>query len=458
MKIQMGGILLKLIQSPSQIQHLSQFQLQSVELLQMSAVDLTAYLQELALSNPMVELEETPPEPRGPELLRRDRQSEDGDHQNRFYRQGEEELDPLALVGTEGGLEETLLRSLSRQIQRLELDEDTAGLVRYLAACLDDDGYFIIPLEELARETGVSLPLLERGLSILRTLDPPGVGAANLSQCLFLQLERRGESGTALAVVRDHLESLAKRRYRFIAAQLGVSAETVRRAAGLIQSLQPRPGAAFQRPEAVPYVLPDVFVEEREGHFTVRTRWEERPAFRISRYYRELLARSEDRELRAYLTPRLRQAESILQAVSQRESTLRRCAQFIADRQSGFFRCGPGALAPLRMADAARELGVHESTVRRAVREKHLQCSWGIYPMGYFFSRATAAESELSRTAAWVLLRRLIDGEDKRRPLSDQKLSEQLAQEGCPLSRRTVAKYREEMGIPSAAVRRERGK
>lgn len=449
-KFQMGGVPLKLIQSPTQIQHLSQFQLQSVELLQMGAAELTAYLQELVLNNPMVELAEAPPEPYEPPP--RPRLLED--HQNRFYRYGEEESDFLSSVGTEGGLEETLFCTLSRQIQQLELDEDTAELVRYLAACLDDTGYFTVPLEELTQETGVPLPLLERGLDILRTLDPPGVGAADLSQCLALQLERLGETGTALAIVRDYLEPLAKGHCRFIALQLCVPVKTVQEAAERIQTLHPRPGAAFNRLEAVPYLLPDVFVEELDGHFVAHTRWEGRPAFRISRRYRDLLAQSEDRELRAYLTPKLRQAENILQAVGQRENTLHRCTQFIAQRQIQFFRHGPGALAPLRMLDAAQELGIHESTVSRTVRGKYLQCSWGIFPMGYFFSRA-AAESKMSQTAAWVLLRRLIDGEDKSHPLSDQKLAEHLALEGCPLSRRTVAKYRDQMKIPSAAARRK---
>lgn len=448
----------------SQVQRLSQQQLQSVELLQMSSLELDAYLRDLAQENPMVELEEPaapPPEnSRDDELLRRLRWLEDNDRQNHFYQHvEEEELDPLARVGNAGGLEETLYRFLSRQLDRMDLEAGLSRTVRYLAACLDESGYFRLPLEELSGQTGLPVGHLERALEVLRTLEPAGVGAENLSQCLELQLLRIGEEGPALDIVRDHLEALAKRHYRAIAQRLGITPEQVQQAEAIIRELEPRPGAVFEQPEQVPYVLPDVYVMEEEGQLVVYTRGQERPAFRIDSYYRRLLDQSGEKEVKDYLTAKLRQAEGVLWAIGQRESTLKRCAQFIAQRQQEFFRSGPQALAPLRMADAAQELGVHESTISRAVREKYLQCAKGVYPMSYFFSRsATAGDSEsaVGGTAARALLRKLIDGEDKAAPLSDQKLCEAMARQGCAISRRTVAKYREEMNIPGAAGRRQR--
>ena len=199
-----------------------------------------------------------PADSRGEALLLRLRWLKDNDWQNRYYQRREESLDPLAFVGTEGGLEETLFRALSRQIRQLRLDEDTAEAVRYLAACLDDSGYLRVPLEELAEELHTPISLLERSLSILQSLEPPGVGARDLSQCLSLQLERLGQGGAALTIVRDHLEPLAKRHYRLIAARMGIPVEEVQAAAQLIQSLQPRPGAVLQREGTAPYILPDV--------------------------------------------------------------------------------------------------------------------------------------------------------------------------------------------------------
>ena len=443
-----------------QVQKLTQQQLQSVELLQLSALELEAYIQDLALENPMVEPEDRPASEAagGDELLSRLRWLEDNDRQNHFYQSmSDEDLDPLARVGTEGGLEETLQRYVLRQVERLPLDRDTCRCVQCLACFLEDDGYLRVGLEEIARNTRIPVKKLEDGLEILQSLDPPGVGAESLSQCLVLQLQRRRELGPALAVARECLDLLAKRRYRQIARQLGLSLEQVQQAEARIQQLEPRPGLMFQRPEQTHYIQPDVFVEEDGERLIVRVRQRERPMFHINGYYRQLLRQSQDREVREYLSAKLRQAETVLWAVNQRESTLQRCAQVIVDRQSGFFRRGAIALVPLRMADVALELDVHESTVSRAVREKYLQCAKGVYPLGYFFSRR-ATEEEGARAmggaAARELLRGLIAAEDKAHPLSDQKLCQRMAQEGCSVSRRTVAKYREEMNIPGASGRR----
>lgn len=445
----------------SQTQHLSQQQLQSVELLQMSTPELEEYLRNLAQENPVVELDDSRPEverPRDDELLRRLRWLEDNDRQNRYYQHiGPEELDPLARIGTEGGLEETLFRFLSRQLYTMELDEDTAQTVRYLAACLDEDGYLRVSVEELAGNLGRPVEFVGRCLEVLRSLEPAGVGAENLSQCLELQLLRIHESGPALAVVRDHLEALAKRHYRAIASRLSVSVEEVQQAERIIRELEPRPGSPFERPSQVQYILPDVFLEEEGGRFVARLRGGDRPPIQVSDYYRTLLKQSDDREVKEYLTEKLRQADGVLRALEQRDSTLRRCAQCIADWQRDFFREGPRMLRPMRLADAARELGLHESTISRAVREKYLQCSRGVYPMSYFFSRSATAQGtglEVGAAAAKALLGRLVEREDKSHPLSDQKLCEEMGQLGCPISRRTVAKYREELNIPSASGRR----
>lgn len=443
----------------SQVQHLSQQQLQSVELLQMSAAELEEYLHNLAQENPVVELDDSRPEPERPqddELLRRLKWLDDNDRQNRYYQHvGEEELDPLARIGTEGGLEETLFRFISRQLYTMDLDEDTAQTIRYLAACLDGDGYLRVSVEELAANLGRPAAHIERCLGLLRTLEPAGVGAENLSQCL--ELQRIHAQGPVLDIVRDHLEALAKRHYRAIASKLSISVEEVQQAERMIRELEPRPGAPFEQPGQVQYILPDVFLEEEDGVLVAKLRGGERPPIQVSGYYRTLLKQSDDREVKTYLTEKLRQADGVLRALEQRDSTLRRCAQCIADWQREFFREGPRMLRPMRLADVAQELGLHESTISRAVREKYLQCSRGVYPMSYFFSRSATTQTggaEVGAAAAKALLGRLVEREDKEHPMSDQKLCEAMAELGCPISRRTVAKYREELNIPSASGRK----
>lgn len=444
----------------TQTQRLSQRQLYSVEMLRLSALELEACIRELAQENPLVELEETGggvQEGERGDLLGRLRWLEDNDRQNWFYQQfTDEELDPLARVGTSGGLEETLVSFLSRQLDRLRLEEDLRRLVRYLIYCLDDDGYLRTPLKELSRQGAIPKPRLEEALAVLKALEPAGVGAAELSQCLALQLERIGETGPALMIVQSHLEELAKRHDKSLAAKLGITVAQVEEARQTIRELDPRPGTVFQRAETIQYPQPDLVVEERNGQFTVRSLRGERPPFRVNRYYRTLLDQSEDREVREYLSEKLRQAENVLWAAEQRGNTLLRCAQVIVERQDGFFRAGAEALLPLSQAEVAEALELHESTVSRAAREKYLQCAWGLYPLSYFFSRSAGAgkKSGPSGTAARKLLLRLIDEENKSEPFSDQRLALNMAREGCPISRRTVAKYREELGIPGSLGRK----
>lgn len=444
----------------NQTQLLNHLQLQSIALLQMSAQELEVYLRELSLENPVVEPEECSPaseDPRDEDLLHRLQWLEDNDRQNLFYQHADEdELDPLTRVGTEGGLEETLFRFLSRQLDCLKLPFALDRAARFLAACLDDSGYLRLSPEALAGQSEFTADQLKQALALLQSLEPAGVGAVSLSQCLELQLLRLGETGAALSIVRNHLEALARRRYHAIAAALHISPQEVSRAAQLIQGLEPRPGAAFEKPEQVFYVQPDIFVQEEHGRFTVHPREKDGPPFRISRYYRDLLAHAGDPAVQDYLVQKIRQAEDILRALDQRESTLLRCAQVIVQHQQVFFRLGPGALNPLRMADIARELGLHESTVSRAVREKYLQCSLGIYPLSYFFMRNASADlsGAMGSTAARSLLKQLLDNEDKSCPLSDQRLCEEMAARGCPISRRTVAKYRDEMNIPGVFGRK----
>lgn len=433
-------------------------QLYGEELLQLSSLELESYIRELAQENPLVELEETSSVPHAEgedDHVGRLRWLEDNDRQNWFYQQfSDEELDPLARIGTGGGLEETLVSFLCRQLDRLRLEEERQRMVRYLIYCLDDDGYLRTPLEELASHGAIPLSGLKEARTVLQSLEPAGVGASELSQCLALQLERIGETGPALVIVREHLEALAEGRDRAIAAELNITLVQVDEARRTIRELDPRPGSVFHRTEQVFYIQPDLTVEEQEGRFTVKFARRNRPPFRMSRYYQKLLGQTEDREVREYLTEKLRQAEDVLWAVEQRESTILRCAQVVVERQSGFFRRGPEALRPLGMGEVARELGWYESTVGRAVREKYLQCSQGVYPLSWFFSRSAGAGESLSGAAAHKLLLRLIDAEDKAEPLSDQELSESMAREGCPISRQTVTKYREELGIPGASGRK----
>lgn len=448
--------------SLKQKQQLSQQQMQSIEILQLSTLELEQYLQKLAEENPVIDLEPQKEPERSPEsdsVFRRLEWLEDNDYQNRYYQSVERDnLDPFYQVGTAGGLEETLSSFLRRQLQRLHLDRAMEELVDYLISCLDDDGYFRIPLAELAAELRVPLFRLASALNVLRSLEPAGVGAETLSQCLELQLARVQYTGPALDIVRRHLEALSRHHYREIAAKLSIPVEQVHAAKQVIQELDPKPGLIFAREEYIPYVQPDLSVVLKDGRYCAQAVREPSAAFQINGYYRKLYKESEDSQTREYLAGKLRQAEQVLGSMQRRESTLKRCAQAVIDHQQEFFRSGPQALVPLHMAQIAQELELHESTVSRAIREKYLQCTFGVFPLRYFFSNCAASADDTaqpaSATAAKVLLQKLIQEEDPARPLSDQKIADLMARMGCPISRRTVAKYRDELNIPGTFGRK----
>ena len=446
-------------------QQLTQQQLQNLELLQMSEQELRDYIQKLSLENPVIEEVAADPEPVESSLVRDSEKDlakwrwlESGDIQNRSYHPdwNNEDFSPLDLVGSAGGLEESLPRFLRSQLELRHIGGKQLRILRYLIDCLDEDGYLRIPLSELAQELGIPENEVRSGLLLLQQLEPAGVGAADLSECLKLQLIRRNASPAACRIAESHLEDLARFHDNAIAQALGISRQEVQEARELIRELDPRPGSRFFSGSATVYVCPDIYITESEGLFTVRIAREEQPWFTTSPYYQQLLKETEDEEVKHYLAEKFRQIEGLKFGIRQRESTLRRCTEAILLHQTDYFRLGSAALKPLSMTEIAEELGVHVSTVSRAVKNKYLQSSQGTVPLHFFFSqRASQNEDTLMGSrGAMALLKELIDGEDKACPLSDQKLCERMAARGCEISRRTVAKYRDLMNIPGTAGRR----
>ena len=248
-------------------------------------------------------------------------------------------------------------------------------------------------------------------------------------------------------------------RYGLIARELKAAPEEVRAACERIRSLNPRPGTGFAARENLTYINPDIIVVSFPDHFELLTNDYYFPHLGISGYYTRLLKESDDQQVKDYLTGKVKQAKWMVHAIEQRRSTLMSCAGCILELQEAFFRQGPGHLVPMSLADVAGRIGVHESTVSRAVKDKYIQCSMGVYPLSYFFSRSlgtgSGGEEAASPDAAKALLKKLIAGEDKKKPLSDQKLCQMMTAQGCPLSRRTVAKYRDELHIPSTTGRKQ---
>ena len=468
-----------------QEQQLSARQLQSLQVLQMSRIDLLRCLNTLAEENPVVDLETPAAEETfsdtADDLERRLHWLEDvGPGPGRTaYAPEEETLSPVDRIGTDGGLWETLPLFLRRQIADLPVSRTDKALLCYLSDCLDDDGYMRFSDAELAEGLSAPEEQVSRGMARLRRLEPAGIGARDLPQCLLLQLaqgkhfteenihllrsglplclllqlERLGDESAAVPIVREYLEPLGRGRFRAIAAALGIPEEEVRRALAKIRQLDPYPGRQFCRAERPAHILPDILVTEQDGVYVCDESRVTRAEFRISSFYRQLYDTTDDPEVRQYLKGKLQQADHMLRAVHQRRSTLLRCGMFIARHQQDFFRLGSRGLHPLCMADAAAELELHVSTISRALKDKYLQCAWGVFPMDYFFSGNAVSGGDTTAGSACALLRELVAGEDRGHPLSDEALCAAMKAQGCDISRRTVAKYRQQLGIPNSAQR-----
>ena len=445
--------------SQKQTQTLSPQMMQSMEILQMGSQELLEYIEEAVQENPVLEVDEhrAGEEPFA-DLRRKLEWLESTDPQNRYYHQQDNEEDnPIERFGGVDAGEESLYRYVLSQLATMDLAEELREPCVYLVESLDANGWLDEDPDAAAAELGVTRGTMDRALEVVQSLEPAGVGARSLKECLALQLKRRGEEDSlAMKIVEGYLDAVAKCRYGLIAKELEVSQEEVRSACERIKRLEPRPGTGFAARENLTYITPDIIVVSFADHFELLTNDYFFPTLHLSGYYQNLLKESGDKEVQDYLADKVRQAKWVVRSIEQRRSTLLECAQCILDVQEAFFRKGAGYLRPMTLADVAGKLGVHESTVSRAVKDKYIQCAMGVYPLSYFFSRGLGGQEQggASPEAAKALLKKLVAEEDPQKPLSDQKLCLLMEQEGCTLSRRTVAKYRDELGILNAAGRR----
>lgn len=341
--------------------------------------------------------------------------------------------------------------------QAAGLDELERILVDVIAGNLDEDGYLRMDHEELAISARVSESFFKKTLDKVKMFEPPGVAASDLGECLLLQLARRGEAnGLAARILRHHLQLLARHRYEEIAKYFRVATPDVVAAAKMIATLEPKPGRPFAHVDEQG-VIPDlIIIPDGEG-FLVRLNEEDLPRIRISKEYKDLLAeRGNNEELLLYLRGKIRGARVFLRSLQQRQQTLLAIGNEIVSRQEDFFRIGASALKPLIMAQVADVVGLHVTTVSRAVSGKYMETPQGLLEMRYFFtpgfqnSDGSAVSNEMVKQA----IREMVDQESSRDPLSDQEIVTRLDERGLKVARRTIAKYRDQMGILPSHLRK----
>lgn len=356
----------------------------------------------------------------------------------------------------------SLASHLHWQLGVTPLSERDKHIVSLLIDALNEDGYLTLTLEELAEILPPELEIepieLQTALKHLQNLDPPGVGARDLAECLALQLELLPADtpyrDQALLTVRQHLGLLASRDYARLKKLLHCDDEDLRAVQHLITGLNPRPGAAFAAVDTR-YIQPDVIVKKVKGRWEASLNAEVMPRLRINQMYADILRRHRDQG-GAQLSSQMQEARWLIKNVQQRFDTILRVSQAIVERQKQFLEHGEVAMRPLVLREIAEAVGLHESTISRVTTQKYMLTPRGVFELKYFFGSHVATETggACSATAIRALIKQLIGAEDPKKPLSDSQLAEILSQQGIVVARRTVAKYRESMQIPAVSLRK----
>lgn len=481
-----------LVQSQVQKQVLAPRMIQSMEILQLPMAALEERVEQELIENPLLETQDESTVTDGAEkespdaktteekelvvdekndnaddferLLEMDR--EFPDHFNdaprrsasEIFEAGERKLDAMANVEARM---DTLHAHLERQLGELELPTELRQMAERIISSLDSNGYLTGSLEDIlpTMSDPATLHLAEKALEIVQQLDPVGVGARDLRECLLLQLTPDLLMYEELCIlISDHLDDLHHNRLPAIQKKTGLSFEHIQESLEDLRTLNPKPGAMFTE-IAAPTVTPDLFVDQMEdGSYKVRVEEGRTPSLRINRYYRDrFLSGEATPEEKEFIKRKINAAQWLIESIEQRRSTLTRVAQAIVDHQRRFLEEGPEAIEPLKMQQIADKVGVHVTTVSRAVGDKWVQTPRGIYALKRFFAGGTKSTDgeDVTWNAIRLKLQEVVDGEDKSKPFSDDELVAELKKHGFSAARRTITKYRKKMGIPSSRQRRD---
>ncbi len=451
---------------------------QSLEMLQVPIMELRAMIQkeieqnptleELAPEGPTLEIETAPGEANDNSEMDFDKEFEVlaklddewrdyffQDLDNRPYNRDDDKKHQFLMDSLPQ--QESLQEHLISQLHLTNLSEQDQQIGEMVIGSINDDGYIATSVTELADSTPFTEEHIADILLVIQDLNPIGIGASDLQDCLLLQLERLGKAD-ALAgdIVRDHLDALGAHKVQNIAKALKVSIEEVQEATAFIHSLDPKPGRMFSE-EVASYVLPEVVVRKVEGEYVIILNDDQLPHLRISRHYRRLMENPETtNEVKSYIRDRLRASTFLLKSIDQRQKTIYKISAEIVRVQTPFLEHGVSHLKPLTMSTVADAVGVHETTVSRAVNQKYMRTPIGTYELKYFFTPGIKTQNgaDVSNKSVKEMISNMVADEDPAKPLSDQAIMEKLKADGIDVARRTVAKYRIVLKIPPSHMRK----
>lgn len=429
----------------------------SVKILQLSSYELQKLVEKEIQENPLLEVKYSD---NGEKINEIDykkfiKHLEFDSYDNRVnYKSEDDEVSPFMFISEKKSLREHLIE----QVRYLN-EKDCIKLVcGYIIEGIDERGYLGESLESVAKTLKISLELAEEALEVVQSLEPDGIGARDLKECLQIQCYKKGLNDSALnEIINNHLEDIAENKYNVIAKVLNIDVKKAQEYGDFIKTLQPKPSSGFYTGEEVKYIMPDAYIRKIDGEHHIIMNEELAPRLSINNLYKGILNNDEDKKAVEYVKNRLDSATFLIKSIEQRKSTIYKVLEKILEIQKDYFERGEKYLKPMTLKEIADSLEVHESTVSRAIRDKYIYTDKGTLKIKDLFTTGLSfkgIEDCFSTVEAKNKIEKLIHEEDKRSPLSDQVISDILKEQGVNISRRTVAKYREELGIKSSKGRK----
>lgn len=432
---------------------------QAIQMLQYTSLELNEYLSKEIIENPMLELEMPKMETESLETYDSTKDIDWKEYLEKYddisykteYDRNKKEYTFESFVSDSP----TLIDHLISQLSLISMGVREFKLGEYIIQNINDNGYLTSTLEEIANTTKSNLIEVETLLKIIQSFDPPGVGARNLKECLMLQV-RDSNNPLVKELIENHLEDIASNRMNKIAKEKDIDLIDLQIACDFIKGLEPKPGRLISGNfRDVRYVIPDASIQYIDEEYIIIINDSTGPRLNINNFYKSLIKKDQDDETTKFLQDKLNSAVWIIRSIEQRKQTIYKVVESILKFQKDFFDKGEKYLIPLNLKDVAEDIEMHESTISRATNGKYVQTPRGLFELKYFFtSGLSSSEGDVSSTGVKSQIKEIIDGEDIKKPLSDQKISDILKKKGTIISRRTVAKYRDELNIASSSLRR----
>lgn len=432
---------------------------QAIQLLQYTSLELKDYLEKEMEENPLLEMEKTEEDSQDLDSLRDDKDIDVKEFLESFddisYRSEIDHNHKQYSFENFVSYTPTLRDYLTDQLNMISIGAREYKIADYIISNINSSGYLAAEISDMASQLCVAQEEVELMLSVIQSFEPLGIGARDLKECLLIQTSAAKDPVLRI-IIENHLEDLATNKLAKISKDLRITIEEAQGYADAIKSLEPKPGRTFRNEgEDIRYIVPDAAIEEIDGEYVIIINDVTGPRLNINEYYKNLILRTTDEKTTEFLQEKFNSAIWIIKSIEQRRQTLYKVIEAILKHQKEFLRQGEKLLVPLTLKEVAEDIKMHESTISRATSGKYVQTPRGVFELKYFFTTGlSGSDGDVSATCVKSILKGLISSEDTKKPLSDQQISKILEKRGIGISRRTVAKYRDELNIPSSTLRR----